>query len=73
MSGGFLNPQSEGEHQIVTFTFIGRIDARKVKKWNDQLAKIKKLFKGNLVGITVKGDPTPAEFMPKHRPSKKKK
>ena len=73
MSGGFLKPQKEGEHQIVTFTFIGRIDPGKVKKWNDQLAKLKRLFRGNLVGITVRGDPTPAEFMPKSSKPKKKR
>ena len=72
MSGGFLNPQAEGDHQIVTFTFIGRISPAKVKVWNNQLAKIKKLFAGNLVGITVRGDPTPAEFMP-NKPRKPKK
>jgi hypothetical protein len=71
MSGGFLNPQKEGEHQIVTFTFIGRIDPGRVKKWNANLAKIKKLFKNNLVGITVRGDPTPDEFRPS-RPKKKR-
>ena len=73
MSGGFLNPQTEGEHQIVTFTFIGRIAPAKVKVWNQQLAKLKRLFKGNLVGITVRGDPTPAEFMPSGSKPKKRK
>lgn len=73
MSGGFINPQKEGEHQIVTFTFIGRMDTNKVRAWNNALAKLKKQFRGNLVGITVKGDPTPPEFMPKRRPKKTKK
>jgi len=72
MSGGFIKPQKEGEHQIVTFTFIGPIDRDKVKKWNESLAKLKKMFGLNLAGITVKGDPTPAEYMPKRKPKKKR-
>lgn len=72
MSGGFIKPQKEGEHQIVTFTFIGRIDRDMVERWNESLAKLKKMFGANLAGITVRGDPTPAQYMPKRKPKKKK-
>lgn len=73
MSGGFINSQKEGEHQIVTFTFFGPMDTKKVKEWNDALAKLKKRFKANLVGITVRGDPTPPEYMHRPKPKKKKR
>jgi len=72
MSGGFINSQDHGEHQIVTFTFIGRLDDAKVKMWNDYLVKIKKTFGRNLAGITVKGDPTPERFMPRRRRGRKR-
>jgi hypothetical protein len=73
MSGGFINSQDHGEHQIVTFTFIGKLDDAKVKMWNDYLVKIKKTFGRNLAGITVKGDPTPERFMPRGRRKRKTK
>jgi 2'-5' RNA ligase len=71
MSGGYIKPQKEGEHQIVTFTFVGPIDSDQVKKWNESLAKLKKMFGLYLAGVTVKGDPTPVEFMPKKKKKKK--
>lgn len=63
MSGGYIKPQRQGDHQIVVFTFIGQIDAKKVDKWNRALLELKKLFGDSLTGITIKGDPTPPSIL----------
>ncbi len=44
MSGGYIKPQKQGDHQIVVFTFIGRVDPKKVDKWNKALFELKQLF-----------------------------
>ena len=59
MSSGFLNPQQEGEHQVILFTFTGKITAAEQKAWNDQLLALKKRFGNRLVAVTIKGDRTP--------------
>jgi hypothetical protein len=73
MSGGYIRPQKEGEHQVVVFTFVGKLDANAVSKWNDAVAEFKKLFDPGLVGVTIQGDPTPAKYLRMARKSPKKK
>jgi hypothetical protein len=72
MSGGYIKPQKDGEHQIVVFTFAGKLDAASVAKWNEAVYEFKQLFEPNLTGITVQGDPTPAKFARRARKSRKK-
>ena len=69
MSGGYIKPQKNGEHQIVVFTFAGELKAADVKKWNEAIVTLKGTFGPNVMGITVKGDPTPAALL---RQGKKK-
>jgi hypothetical protein len=63
MSGGFIKPQSSGEHQIVVFTFVGELKGKDVGKWNQAILELKQRFGSSVTGITITGDPTPAEFM----------
>lgn len=73
MSGGYIKPQKEGDHQIVVFTFIGPIETKKVDQWNKALLELKKLFGASLTGITIKGDPTPPSILALARKGKKKR
>jgi hypothetical protein len=34
MSGGFIEEQSEGDHQMVTFMFVGPLASDRVEQWN---------------------------------------
>jgi hypothetical protein len=70
MSGGFIKPQKQFEHQLVVFTFIGPVTQKQVDQWNDALAELKQMFGPTLTGITIKGDPTPTKYQ---RMAKKKK
>jgi hypothetical protein len=73
MSGGYIDPQSgEGDHQLVVFTFIGKLDRETRDKWNEAIANLKSDFGSHLVGVTVKGLPTSAEFLRKQKPKPKK-
>jgi hypothetical protein len=65
MSGGYIKPQRKGQHQVVHFTFAGPIDPKHAKQWNDRLAEFKELFGHSLTGITLKGDPTPSQYVKK--------
>jgi hypothetical protein len=56
MDGGALKEQDDGEHQVVFFTFSGKISPDKVKKWNDSVSTLKKTFHSNLVGVTIRGE-----------------
>jgi hypothetical protein len=69
MSGGYIHPQGKFEHQVVIFTFAGGLSQANVKAWNDAVRDLKTRFKGQVMGVTVKGEPTPSKM----RPSKKKK
>jgi len=71
MSGGYIVPQEEGDHQVVIFTFSGKITSDQQDKWNEQVKKFKTetfLPTGSLTGVTIRGEKTP----PKYRPKKKK-
>jgi hypothetical protein len=70
MSGGYVDDQSgEGEHQQVVFTFIGKLDPKHVKEWNEKIADLKSKFgKQHLVGVTVQGKTTSAEYLEKQKP-----
>lgn len=59
MSSGYLNPQKKGQHQVILFTFIGRISIDEKKFWNKRILELKKKFGNRLVAVTVKGDDTP--------------
>jgi hypothetical protein len=72
MSGGYIRAQREGEHQVVVFTFVGKLDAASVEKWNEAVFEFKQLFEPHLTAITIKGDPTPARFRRRARKSRKK-
>jgi hypothetical protein len=74
MSGGYIQPQEEGEHQVVIFSFIGPISTEQAAQWNKRVLELKNMFvdkkvRSYLAGVTVKGDPTPKEL----RSAKKKK
>jgi hypothetical protein len=69
MSGGYVKHQEgEGEHQLVVFTFIGKLDRELVAEWNESLAALKRKFGHHLVGVTLRGDTTIHEFLLKQRP-----
>ena len=79
MSGGYIQPQEEGEHQVVIFTFIGPVTPEQVTRWNKRVLELKNMFvnkkvRSYLAGVTVKGErtPTPEEMFPKKKKKKKK-
>jgi hypothetical protein len=55
MDGGALKEQDDGEHQVVLFTFSGKISTSDKEKWNESIADLKETFGSNLVGVTIKG------------------
>jgi hypothetical protein len=59
MSSGYLNPQDKGEHQVILFTFTGKITPAEKRRWNQQILALKRQFGNRLVAITLKGDKTP--------------
>ena len=63
MSGGFLKPQKPGDHQVVTFTFVGELKKGDVDEWNEAILTLKRMFGPKVVAVTTPGDPTPARFM----------
>ena len=44
MSGGYIQPQEEGEHQVVIFTFIGPVTPEQATQWNKRVLELKKMF-----------------------------
>jgi hypothetical protein len=72
MSGGYIKSQREGEHQVVIFTFVGKLDPASVAKWNEAVFEFKQLFDPHLTAVTVRGDPTPAAFRRRALKSRKK-
>jgi hypothetical protein len=79
MSGGYIQAQAEGEHQVVIFTFIGPVTPEQATQWNKRVLDLKNMFvnkkvRSYLAGVTVKGERTPApeELFPKKKKKKKK-
>ena len=77
MSGGYIQPQEEGEHQVVIFTFIGPVTPEQATQWNKRVLELKNMFvskkvRSYLAGVTVKGDPTPKELLRTKKKKKKK-
>lgn len=77
MSGGYILPQEEGEHQVVIFTFIGPVTDDQAAQWNKRVLELKNMFvnkkvRSYLAGVTVKGEPTPSELMTAKKKKKKK-
>lgn len=63
MSGGYLKDGlKEWEHQVVIFTFKGPIDQAKCREWNLQINNLKQSLGNNVMGVTMAGLDTPAEF-----------
>ena len=61
MSGGYILPQEEGEHQVVIFTFIGPVTPEQATQWNKRVLELKNMFvnkkvRSYLAGVTVKGE-----------------
>ncbi len=69
MSGGYIKSQGGSEHQVVIFTFAGRLAQEKVNAWNAAVYDLKVRFGVNVMGVTLKGERTP----PKMRRTKKRK
>ena len=67
MSGGYIGEQASGDHQVVMFTFSGKITKEQKDAWNACVRNFKsKTFKvTELAGVTIRGDSTPAEFRAK--------
>ena len=68
MTGGYIGEQESGDHQVVIFTFSGKITKEQKEEWNAVVHKFKnKTFKpvGALTGVTIRGESTPPEFRPK--------
>jgi len=77
MSGGYIQPQEEGEHQVVIFTFIGPVTPEQATLWNKRVLELKNMFvnkkvRSYLAGVTVKGERTPEEMRPTKKKKKKK-
>jgi hypothetical protein len=71
MSGGYVKEQSPGDHQVVIFTFIGKMTKEDIAQWNQAVLDLKKRFGPNLVGVTIGGDPTPKNLTAATRSRKK--
>ncbi len=76
MSGGYILPQEEGEHQVVIFTFIGPVTDDQAAQWNKRVLELKNMFvnkkvRSYLAGVTVKGERTPEELMATKKKKKK--
>ena len=77
MSGGYIQPQEEGEHQVVIFTFIGPVTPEQAAQWNKRVLELKNMFvdkkvRSYLAGVTVKGERTPEELRYAKKKKKKK-
>ena len=58
MSGGYIDEQQDGEHQVVIFTFVGEITPGDKDYWNQAVVNLKAKFP-KLAGVTLAGKPTP--------------
>jgi hypothetical protein len=58
MSGGYIGPQADNEHQVVLFTFVGEMTQADTDYWNQAVVNLKKKFP-KLVSVTLVGQPTP--------------
>lgn len=75
MSGGYIELQKEGEHQVVIFTFIGPISQDQKDQWNKRVLELKNMFvnenvRSYLAGVTVRGEPTPKKLLAKKKKKK---
>jgi hypothetical protein len=61
VSGGFIEQQGDGDHQVVTFTFVGKLTKEKVDQWNKSIMDLKQRFGNNLIGITTIAESTSPE------------
>lgn len=57
MSGGYIDPQSQFEHQVVLFTFTGPLTRAQANRWNAAIRQFKNAL--SLTGVTLKGQKTP--------------
>jgi hypothetical protein len=62
MSGGYIKPQKSGDHQVVIFTFAGELKKNDVDRWNEAILELKRMFGPSVLGVTLKGDRTPAKL-----------
>ena len=58
MSGGYIDEQQSGEHQVVIFTIIGEMTPADRDYWNQAVANLKAKFP-KLASVTLGGKPTP--------------
>jgi hypothetical protein len=71
MSGGYIDEQKSGDHQVVIFTFSGEITKKQKDEWNSCVRGFKsRTFTptGALTAVTMQGKSTPAAFRPKKAP-----
>lgn len=59
MDGALIREQEDDEHQVVLFTFSGKLTASDVKEWNDAVSTLKKSYGPRLVAVTIKGQSPP--------------
>ena len=64
MSGGYIDPQEDGDHQVVMFTIIGQMTEDDKEHWNGVVAGLKQKFP-KIASVTLGGKPTPAEHRKK--------
>ena len=65
MSGGYIDPQPSGGHQVVIFTFAGKLEARNVADWNAAVRSLKERFQQSVTGVTIRGERTPPRMKPR--------
>ena len=58
MSGGYIGPQQDSEHQVVIFTFVGEVTQADTDYWNQAIVNLKARFP-KVVSVTLVGQPTP--------------
>jgi hypothetical protein len=63
MSGGYIGPQADKEHQVVIFTFVGEVTPADTAYWNQAVVNLKAKFP-KLVSVTLVGQPTPPGLPP---------
>jgi hypothetical protein len=59
MSGGYIDPQGAGDHQVVFFTFAGAVPAENADAWNVAISDLKAKFGATITGVTISGKPSP--------------
>jgi hypothetical protein len=57
MSGGYIDPQNQFDHQVVLFTFTGPLTRAQASRWNAAIREFKNAL--GLTGVTLKGQKTP--------------